>query len=151
MRKYAFEIAAFIVLSTLLAIVAVPNLLVARQRSRQKQTLADIRTLAQAIEARATDENTYALWPESVPRRVTLDDLERALAPKYIKRIPRHDQWGNELDVFLGADEYIIRSRGSDGVPEGSSYRMGYTTRFEHDLAFSEGTFIRAPYVSSTQ
>jgi hypothetical protein len=41
--------------------VAVPNLWRAKQRSAQKRTMADMRTIATAWEARATDTNTYAV------------------------------------------------------------------------------------------
>src|SRR5205814_4490670 len=43
----------------ILAAIAIPNLLTAMQRSKQKRTMADLRTIATAWEARATDLNKY--------------------------------------------------------------------------------------------
>jgi type II secretory pathway pseudopilin PulG len=55
MRKH-LGVVLFLALAVAgLMAVAVPNLLTARSRSRQKHTMADMRTLASAFEARATD------------------------------------------------------------------------------------------------
>src|SRR5438093_3958648 len=43
----------------ILAAIAIPNLLSAVQRGKQKRTMADMRSLATAIEAYAVDNNVY--------------------------------------------------------------------------------------------
>src|SRR5258708_6474882 len=43
----------------ILAAIAIPNLLMAMQRSKQKRTMADIRSVATAVEAYASEKNGY--------------------------------------------------------------------------------------------
>ncbi|HYK01894.1 MAG TPA: hypothetical protein VE974_09065 [Thermoanaerobaculia bacterium] len=141
-----------------LGFVAVPNLLIARNRSFEKRTMADMRTLAQALEARATDQNTYGLIPADAALRggemgdltklrpVAHRDLARALTPTYIRNVPKEDGWGNEFDVRVANSTYTVRSPGSDGRTEGDKYAVMRTnTRFDQDIVFSEGTFLVYP------
>src|SRR5947208_9239479 len=91
------ELLIVVAIIGILAAIAIPNLLTAMQRSKQKRTMADIRTEATAWEARATDVNTYAVagtnfvWPTSV---VTYANLAAATSPTYIKNLPQNDGWG---------------------------------------------------------
>src|SRR5438270_10677446 len=81
----------------ILAAIAIPNLLTAMQRSKQKRTMADMRTIATAWEARATDMNRYnAAGACSIPgTAITSDNLNTFLAPTYVKSFPLKDGWGN--------------------------------------------------------
>ena len=51
------ELLIVVAIIGILAAIAIPNLLTAMQRAKQKRTMADIRTIATAWEARATDVN----------------------------------------------------------------------------------------------
>ena len=53
------ELLIVVAIIGILAAIAIPNLLTAMQRSKQKRTMADMRTIATAWEARATDINRY--------------------------------------------------------------------------------------------
>src|SRR5437763_1331013 len=53
------ELLIVVAIIGILAAIAIPNLLTAMQRSKQKRTMADMRTIATAWEARATDTNKY--------------------------------------------------------------------------------------------
>src|SRR4030095_4136755 len=53
------ELLIVVAIIGILAALAIPNLLTAMQRSKQKRTMADVRTIATAWEARATDLNKY--------------------------------------------------------------------------------------------
>lgn len=137
-----------------IAVIVAPNLLTARNRSRQKRTMADMRSLATALEARAADTTTYAI--DSLPVHPTatdftsltpvpLDALERALTPKYIRKQPRLDGWGNEFEVRLSAKTYAIRSRGSDGDADPVIRFNHRIESFEEDLVFEGGNFTQYP------
>ena len=136
--------------------IAVLNLVEARNRGFQKRTMADMRSIAQALEARATDTKTYGLLPADkrtrvAPgdlrplRRVRHSELERALVPKYIKRVPRYDGWNQEFDVRVNASTYAVRSVGNDGRAEGDVYTHTLIGGYERDLVFTDGTFIQYP------
>src|SRR5713101_1111581 len=88
------ELLIVVAIIGILAAIAIPNLLTAMQRSKQKRTMADMRTIATAWEARATDVNKYnaaGAATVTVPN-ATLDTM---LAPTYIKVLPSKDGWGN--------------------------------------------------------
>ena len=53
------ELLIVIAIIGILAAIAIPNLLNAVQRGKQKRTMSDMRALATAIEAYAVDNNTY--------------------------------------------------------------------------------------------
>src|SRR3954469_1085191 len=93
------ELLIVVAIIGILAAIAIPNLLTAMQRSKQKRTMADIRTIATAWEARATDTNSYNAagvtsftWPTSNVNGASLDAI---LSPTYIKSLPQKDGWSN--------------------------------------------------------
>ena len=90
------ELLIVVAIIGILAAIAIPNLLTAMQRSKQKRTMADIRTIATAWEARATDTNSYSAagvsfaWPDDEVSGPALDGM---LSPTYIKSLPQKDGW----------------------------------------------------------
>jgi general secretion pathway protein G len=142
----------------ILAAIAIPNLLQALNRSRQKRTLADIRTIAVAWESRATDLGRYnAAALAGVSEPVTIDNLEIALTPTYIKNLPLKDGWGRQWYLFTDkpwsdaevAGKYAIVSPGRDGVYN-SSQSLGVTTDYDCDVIYSNGTFLSYPEGAQT-
>jgi general secretion pathway protein G len=140
-----------------LSAIAIVNYLVALDKSKQKKTMADIRSIASAWEARATDKGAYSaagqspdfVWPDE---QISGEALSAILSPTYIRPMARKDGWGFPLEYgldlpvgnALGATVYAIRSTGRDGVFE-SSYPLKETTRFECDIVFSNGQFVVMP------
>ena len=53
------ELLIVIAIIGILAAIAIPNLLAAVQRGRQKKSMADIRSIATAVESYAVDNNLY--------------------------------------------------------------------------------------------
>ncbi len=126
-----------------------PTLLRMSARSPQKRTMADIRTIATALEARATDVNEY-------PAVRTLDELAPLLEPTYVKPMPRKDGYRNafryeawrESPKSRGPDHYAIGSAGHDWKFEKSSlrqYTSRTTTNFDCDLVYRNGEWISYP------
>jgi len=124
-----------------LAAIAVPNQRRARNRSAQKRTMADIRTVATAWEARATDRYSYLVGGEG---RVPYERLRRALEPTYIKQLPRADGWGNPFEFTAREHEYSIRAMGSDDRMDDVTI-AGPTTDFANDMLYANGTFVAYP------
>src|ERR1700746_1955119 len=94
------ELLIVVAIIGILAAIAIPTLLTAMQRAKQKRTMADARTIATAWEARATDTTRYnAAAPcasGDVPAVVVnVDTLNTFLAPTYVKTFPQRDGWGN--------------------------------------------------------
>src|SRR5438270_9003116 len=98
------ELLIVVAIIGILAAIAIPNLLTAMQRSKQKRTMADMRTIATAWEARATDINRYNAAGVTVPTAsVTIANLTTFLSPTYVKTFPQHDGWGTNWG--LAADQ----------------------------------------------
>ena len=137
--------------------VVIPNLLIAMDRSRQKRTMADIRAVATAWEARS--EITKSYWDFRVSAngkmpaqvRISPSELESVLAPTYIKTLPHTDGWGHEFQFAISdfdesghAGSYTIRALGSDGRPDRMAAR-GATTKLTDDIVYSDGAYIQYP------
>ena len=148
------ELLIVVAIIGILAAIAIPNLLTAMQRSKQKRTMADMRTIATAWEARATDLNKYnAAGALSIPTgAVTTANLSNYLSPTYVKTFPAKDGWGNQWaftsDQAWGgstaAQQYYIISYGKDGAVS-TPYDGGATTSFDKDIVYSNGTFLQYP------
>lgn len=119
----------------IIAAIAIPNLLNAINRGRQKRTMADIRSLATAIESYAVDWNFY-------PTGSTVSDLEPYLTPTYIRKLPRNDGWNNELIVTSTRAEYTIQSYAKNNAED---IALGITTDFNMDIIYANGSFVQWP------
>ncbi|MEA2166185.1 MAG: ral secretion pathway protein [Thermoanaerobaculia bacterium] len=150
------ELLIVVAIIGILAAIAIPNLLTAMQRSKQKRTMADLRTIATAWEARATDVNKYsAAGTVSLPSTTIANTaLAGILAPTYIKVLPPNDGWGNAWDyradaalsaTGTAAQQYFITSYGRDGKFGSASQAGGPTTNFDCDIIYSGGGFLQYP------
>src|SRR5881409_1980380 len=145
------ELLIVVAIIGILAAIAIPNLLTAMQRAKQKRTMADMRTIATAWEARATDLNKYnAAGALALPTKdAGLDNLTTYLAPTYVKTFPNKDGWGNKWGVYVDQDwgstvaaqQYCIISGGKDGTIVANAENGGATTNFDCDIVYSNGTF----------
>ena len=150
------ELLIVVAIIGILAAIAIPNLLTAMQRSKQKRTMADMRTIATAWEARATDVNRYnaagVTYP--APGNISWDNLNQYLAPSYVKSFPKNDGWSNSYafgasqawGASVAAQAYSIESLGKDGT-SGGLVAAGNTqsTNFDCDIIYSNGSFIQYP------
>ena len=144
------ELLIVIAIVGLLAAVAIPNLMNALQRGRQKRTMANIRALATAIEAYQVDEDEYpaAACPSGVfvlPGPRLDQDSFTDLVPTYITQPPFQDGWSRAMRYGLRntRDAYNLRSMGKDGTLDAAP--CGTTTNFNDDIIFSDGVFIQWP------
>ena len=145
------ELLIVIAIIGILAAIAIPNLLNAVQRGKQKRTMSDMHALATAIESYAVDNNVYpaaacAGGLYTVPgTAVTLTSFSN-LTPTYIAQPPKTDGWGAFLRYGSDApgNNYNIASGGRDKVFNGSVF-CGTTTDFNNDIIYSNGTFLQWP------
>jgi general secretion pathway protein G len=138
----------------ILVAMATINYMSALNKARQKKTMADIRTIAAAWEARAADVRGYNAagafsYPAAALDSTTLSSM---LIPNYARALPMKDAWGTPFEFAVdvaasagSASRYAIRSAGRDRVFESAAYEPGQTTDFDRDVVFSNGTFIVYP------
>lgn len=135
------ELLIVVAIIGIIAAIAIPNLLNAIQRGKQKRTMADTRAIGTAAEAFAVDNNRYPSAGSDVT--VITDDLE----PTYIKKLPVKDGWGTGFDYIVdsgaNAQQYTIQSYGKDASAE--TCTKAITTNFNNDICFSQGSFTQFP------
>lgn len=90
------------------------------KRRPWRRTMADMRSVATAIEAYATDRD------DSTYPRGEYEALGRQLVPVYMKTIPAKDMWGTPFAYVVSADgqHYRIVSAGADLKFEPESLRV---------------------------
>ena len=145
------ELLIVIAIIGILAAIAIPNLLNALQRGKQKRTMADMRTLATAVESYQVDNNQYPTAAcattifSAIGTKVNSSSFA-LLTPTYIAQPPTKDGWGNYLYYNVQGTpitDYNIASGGKDNAT--SAVVCGTTTNFNADIVYSDGTFIQWP------
>ncbi len=147
------ELLIVIAIIGILAAIAIPNLLNAVQRGKQKRSMADMRTLATAIEAYAVDNNFYPTAASCAAGLFTTVGTQVAtasftlLSPTYLAKPPTQDGWGRFYYYASGitGTAYNITSAGRDGVAGTPAVVCGTTTDFNADIIYSNGTFLQWP------
>jgi len=133
------ELLVAVVVIGVIATIAIPALVNALDRGRQKRTMADLHTIAMAIQAYSVDNNRY-------PAATDMSQLALVIEGDYIRKLPRTDGWGHDLLLESAGIDYTIGSTGKDG---GVSLALigsgGPTHAFGDDIIFSNGTFVQWP------
>ncbi len=133
------ELLIVVAIIGIIAAIAIPNLLNAIQRGRQKRTMADMRAIGTAVESYAVDNNKYPAGGSAV------STIQATLEPRYIAQVPLDDAWGTDYDYLsspsTSPQAYSVESYGKNKVSEG--YAIGSTTNFNNDIVFSQGLFTQ--------
>ena len=148
------ELLIVVAIIGIIVAIAIPNLLSAVQRGRQKRSMADIKTIATTWETYYVDYSYYFhtggcvanTGGTAVTTAVTTANLNTVLTPTYIAKLPTNDGWNDTLKFYRdnnsAAQEYRIESLGKDGA---SDTYCGQTTAFSNDIVLSDGQFIEWP------
>ncbi len=148
------ELLIVVAIIGIIVAIAIPNLLNAIQRAKQKRTMADIRAIGTAAEAYAVDNNRYPAaagfpWPSgvSVPSATVVAAVQDNLMPTYIKQIPLKDGWNSWFlyGTYNNNQDYAIQSNGKDGTSQSVSTLAGPTNDFNADIIFVDGQFVQYP------
>ncbi len=149
MNKKGFTLIELLIVVAIIGIVAaiaIPNLLTAIQKAKQKSTMGDMKSIGTAVESYMSD-NYRA--PDNL-------GANSGLEPFHIKRLPLNDGWGNAWGYTVGGitnDVYSIGSGGRDGSNATGSfsttgtYIVNSLAGFDNDIVFSNGTFTYGPRV----
>ena len=144
------ELLIVVAIIGIIAAIAIPNLMVALQKGKQKATMADLKSIGTGIEAYITDWNFAPVVNPTVNGDVWF-------TPYYIKVCPKDDGWGHPFGYQFVAnyDLYTLFSAGRDGtniVPvniiipaAGPLYVCTKLSDFGFDICFSNGYFTVGP------
>ena len=148
------EILIVLAIIAILAAIAIANYITGLERSRQKRSMADMRTIATAWEARATETKGYNASGYTFPvQPVTYLELREVLVPTYANPLPDRDGWGQPFQFAteqpwgnsLPSQDYSIRSGGRDKQFDATAYTPGKIDDFDCDLVYANGSFVTYP------
>jgi type II secretion system protein G len=137
------ELLIVVAIIGIIAAIAIPNLLNAINRGRQKRSMADIRTIGTATEAYAVDMAFYPTFSEGA-----IDSTFQAfLEPTYVKTIPREDGWRTNFYASSQSRFYTLASAARDKLLQTSldGYSAGVTSSMDCDIVYSNGSFVQYP------
>jgi type II secretion system protein G len=126
------ELLIVVAIIGIIAAIAVPQLMNAMDRGRQRRSMADMRNIATATGTVRVDTGAYA---------ATL----AALAPTYMQVAPANDGWGTAFTYVTGADTYTVTSLGSDGAAGPAAPATWINDPYDPDITLTDGQFTQAP------
>lgn len=120
------------------------------QKHPWKKTMADMRMLAMAVEAHATDVESYP--------KTDLSGLKPLLEPTYVLTMPEKDAWGTPFLYISDGDQYRIVSAGADKrfdwnarQFEAAVEQPRVTEDPDADIIFQDGSFVQHPKKAGQQ
>lgn len=139
------ELLIVVAIIGIVAAIAIPNLLVALQRGKQKSTMGEMKTIGTAL---GSYEIAFGMFPNQVDNG-GLGYLE----PHFLKHVVRNDGWSFTWHYsYTGnpyPDHYSIGSGGKMGIfswdHSAEVYNCITLYDFEKDIILSEGLFTYAP------
>jgi general secretion pathway protein G len=139
------ELLIVVAIIGIIAAIAIPNLLNAINRGRQKRSMADIRTVGTAVEAYAVDMAFYPTFASGDFTATWYGFLE----PTYVKTVPRNDGWRTSFRANSESRFYTLGSAARDRVFEFSltsaTYNGRTTQSMDCDIVYSNGSFMSYP------
>ena len=142
-REAGYSLLELLIVTVVLAVIvsiALASIWNALDRAKQRATMADMRSIARAIEVYNSENGYLPLAPGGLP------DLRKLLVPYQSSIVPTRDHWGHDLSyrVDRAAGVYSIESFGKDGV-DGADITLSTKLRFDADIVLSNGQFVAAP------
>ncbi len=142
------ELLIVVAIIGIIAAIAIPNLLVALHKGRQKATMGDMTSIGSAIESYLVD---WAFAPAAGESLIA--GLDRSwFRPFYIKILPARDGWNTifAYDAGGGAafDAYSVISWGRNKVTNNTpvgQYPLRSLSDFNQDIIYSDGRFTVLP------
>jgi type II secretion system protein G len=140
------ELLIVVAIIGIIAAIAIPNLLNAINRGRQKRSMADLRTIGTAVEAYAVD---MAFYPTFLAAGVTAGStIVGNLEPTYVKTVPREDGWRTNFYASSQSRFYTLGSAARDKVLSDANlinYPAQITSDMDCDIVYSNGSFVQYP------
>ena len=139
------ELLIVVAIIGIIAAIAIPNLLNAINRGRQKRSMADLRTVGTAVEAYAVDMAFYPTFASGDFSTTWYGFLE----PTYVKTVPRNDGWRTSFRANSESRFYTLGSAARDRDFEfnlsDATYNGRTTQSMDCDIVYSNGSFMSYP------
>lgn len=142
------ELLIVVAIIGIIAAIAIPNLITAIQRGKQKRTVGDMRNIGTAMEEYIVDEASCIANTGTVNTALNVP----IFIPFYIKVIPTLDGWRSNLQynqngAFTTTFNYSLYSFGREKAADGAlTFGLEYDNKsFNYDIYFSDGQFTYSP------
>ena len=122
----------------LIAAIAIPNLLHALHKARQKRSMAEVRTIGSGLAMYQRDNAFYPILTDS-DAGVLHPDLML-----YVGNFNELDGWATLIGYNSDGSQYTLVSYGKNKAAD-LPYINGPTVDFDSDIVFSEGVFVQWP------
>jgi len=132
--KSRLILAALVAATTISARAAEPT-----DAERAAHTMSAIRSIATAVDAYATDHNSY-------PAGKVIEDAAAATMPIYIRTMPEKDAWGTPFRYWCDGTTYRIVSCGADKICNEASWAnisKDPLPSYSDDAVYVKGDFLR--------
>lgn len=147
------ELLIVIAIIGIIAAIAIPNLLNALDRSRQKRSMADLRSWGSALGTYLVDYNFYPFTSPTIDDPLSTAHLlyQIMTAGKYLENPPYQDGWNFAFCYTSGGSitdawGYTIASLGKGDVSEGGvPPTPSKFTCFQCDIRLRNGQFLTKP------
>lgn len=133
------ELLIVVAIIGILVAMVIPNLLDAVDRSKQRATVASLRSWGTAAGAYMTERGVF-------PVQAAIAVVHVDLVPYAIGSLRDKDFWNHDLHYFTNAsrDGYTVMSYGKDGIV-GLGVTPATWRDFTLDIVLTDGIFINAP------
>jgi general secretion pathway protein G len=168
------ELLIVVAIIGIIAAIAIPNLLDAIERARQKRTVGDIRNLAGAVQTYGVDNGGYPFAADG-PATSAIISNATDFTPTYIQAIPAADGWSQAYHYLSGTASvsrnvypnkvgvnFAIYDLGSDGQPGGGTSGVAAngvtpdasvplsgasptTQCYQADICWVDSSFVQVP------
>lgn len=133
------ELMVVVAIIGVLAAIAIPALQTALDKSKQRATMADMRSIAVGIQYYQVDHSIFPADATSSPALMAL------LLPFTKVPLPDKDAWHHQYDYHSdGLSWYSMESFGKDGV-NGVDITEATRLQFALDIIYATGRFANAP------
>lgn len=134
------ELLVVVAIIGVVSAIAIPTLIGAMDRGKQKRTMTILRDVGTAVASYSLDQNFYPTTSDVAELAAILE------SGNYLRSVPTADAWGNGL-IYDGAVlDYTIGSAGKEG---GTTLALvgsgGPTHTFDADIVFTHGVFVQWP------
>lgn len=159
------ELLVVVAIVAILAMIVVPNVIVAVHRSKQKTTMKDVITISTAIIDYVADNGTAPPQDGAYDASAAFYSM---VSPFYIKVLPFNDKWGYGFRVWTRSDvdgnygissasedDFLVASFARDKIqedfsfnindPEDGFFNISRIADFDKDLIMWDGSWIRRP------
>ena len=151
------ELLIVVAIIGIIAAIAIPNLLSAIQRGKQKRAMGEVRSVATAAVFYATDCNFYPMSSNTTLAALPATSSASDMCPDYIKAIPNPDPWTTayQYAASTSGQDFGVASLGKDGTADvatttwaarhSTALTVFYTNCFEQDILWINDGFFVVP------